>query len=265
MSGALDCFPQNRRTLFENAEALINYGADESERVESGQLDLFGGLGEGGGSGVFAFKPFEEYSAVARLEGEREFLGLYVSMHPADVFLGRSYGNCMYVEDALALANGAAVSITALCVSARAFTDKNGSMMAFADFEDASGQTGAVIFADKLRASGKPRVGIVYCIKARVSIRDGKRSLQIENMKAAAELPEKPLKRLYVKLDSETDPKAGAVKSALLARKGITEALICFADTRRSRGIRGLRGVCADDRLLAELGRICGAENVVLK
>lgn len=262
MSGALDCFPQNRRTLFENAEALINYGADESERLESGQLDLFG---ESGGSGEFTFKPAEEFSAVRRLEGEREFLGLYVSMHPADVFLGHSYGNCMYVEDALAQQNGAAVSITAMCISARAFTDKKGSMMAFADFEDASGQAGAVIFADKLRASGKPRVGTVYCIRARVSVRGGKRSIQIESLKAAAELPEKPLLRLYVKLDCETDPRADAVKAALIARKGITEVLICFADTRRSRGVRGLRGVCADDRLLAELKRICGEENVVLK
>ena len=200
-----------------------------------------------------------------RLEGEREFLGLYVSMHPADVFLGRSYANCMYVEDALSLANGAAVSITALCVSARAFTDKKGSLMAFADFEDASGQTGAVIFADKLRASGKPRVGMVYCVKARVSVRDGKRSLQIESLKSAADLPEKPIKRLYVKLNSESDPRADAVKAALLARRGITEALISFADTRRSRGIRGLRGVCADDRLIAELQRILGEGNVVLK
>lgn len=262
MSGALDCFPQNRRTLFENAEALISYAADESERLESGQLNLFGDLGA---SGEFAFESFEEFSAVRRLEGEREFLGLYVSMHPADVFLGRSYANCMYIEDALSLANGAAVSITALCVSARAFTDKKGSLMAFADFEDASGQTGAVIFADKLRASGKPRIGTVYCVKARVSVRDGKRSLQIESLKPAADLPENPLKRLYVKLNSENDPRADAVKSALLARRGITEALISFADTRRSRGIRGLRGVCADDRLLAELTRLLGEGNVVLR
>lgn len=268
MSGALDGFPQNRRTLFENAEALIDYAADESERLESGQLNLFGDLGasdEAGESSEFAFKPFEEFSAVRRLEGEREFLGLYASMHPADVFLGRSYADCMYIEDALAQSSGAAVSITALCVSTRAFTDKKGSLMAFADFEDASGQTGAVIFADKLRASGKPRVGTVYCVKARVSVRDGKRSLQIESLKPAADLPEKPLKRLYVKLNSETDPRADAVKAALLARRGITEALISFADTRRSRGIRGLRGVCADDRLLGELKRLLGEGNVVLR
>lgn len=265
MSGALDSFPQNRRTLFENAEALIDYAADESERLESGQLNLFGDLGE---SGEFVFENYEDFSAVRRLEGEREFLGLYVSMHPADVFLGRAYPNCMYIEDALAQQNGAAVSITALCVSARAFTDKKGSLMAFADFEDASGQTGAVIFADKLRASGKPRVGTVYCVKARVSIRnnrDGKRSLQIESLKPAADLPDKPLKRLYVKLDSEADPRADAVKAALLARRGITEALISFADTRRSRGVRGLRGVCADERLLAELTRLLGEGNVVLR
>lgn len=265
MSGALDCFPHNRRTLSENAEALISYAADESERLESGQLNLFGNPGDAGGSGEFAFESFEDFSTVRRLEGEREFLGLYVSKHPADVFLGRSYPNCMYIEDALALQNGAAVSITALCVSARAFTDKKGSLMAFADFEDTSGQTGAVIFADKLRASGKPRIGTVYCVKARVSVRDGKRSLQIESLKPAADLPEKPLKRLYVKLDSESDPRADAVKAALLARRGITEALISFADTRRSRGICGLKGVCADERLLAELRRILGEGNVVLK
>ena len=262
MSGALDLFPQNRRTLFESAEALVDFGAAESDRIESGQLDLFG---EGGEAREFVFKPAEEFTAVQRLEGEREYLGMFISAHPADIFLDRSYDNCMYIEDALALNNNAAVTITALCVSARAFTDKKGSLMAFADFEDASGQAGAVLFADKLRAYGKPRIGTVYCIRGRLSIRDGKRSVQIDNFKPASELPEKPQRRLYVKLASEEDPRADAVKRAILAHKGISEVLICFENTRRSRGLRGVRGANAGAALLRELRAICGEENVVVK
>ena len=262
MSGALDCFPQNRRTLFENAEALVDFGADECDRIESGQLDLFGGGAE---AREFVFAKKDEFSAVKRLEAEREYLGLYISAHPADVYLDRAYEDCMYIEDALMLNNGAAVSTTALCISVRAFTDKKGSLMAFADFEDTSGQTGAVLFADKLAAFGRPRQGAVYCVKARVSVRDGKRSLQIDSFEDAAALPEKPRRKLYVKLSSENDPRAEEVKKILLAHRGISEALVSFENTRKSRSIRGLRGVHICPPLINSLIKICGKENVVEK
>lgn len=260
MSGALDCFPQNRRTLFESAGALVDFADSESERIDSGQLDLFG---TSEAAREFAFKNAEEFTAVQRLEAEREYLGMYVSAHPADVYLNRSYDDCMYIEDALLMNNGAAASITALCVSVRVFTDKKGSLMAFADFEDVSGQTGAVIFADKLQSCGRPRVGTVYCVKGRVSIRDGKRSLQADSFENAEKLPEKKPKKLYVKLDSENDPRTDAVKKALSAYRGISEALVSFADTRKSRSVRGLRGVRICPPLINALKRICGEQNVV--
>ena len=260
MSGAFDCFPQNRRTLFENAEALVAYGSNESERIESGQLDLFGG---GGDARQFVFQHKDDFGAVKRLEGEREYLGLFVSAHPADIYLGRAYDDCMYIEDALALNNGATVSITALCINVRSFTDKKGSLMAFADFEDASGQAGTVLFADKLQTHGRPRVGTVYCIKAKLSIRDGKRSFQIDSFEDAAALPERPRRKLYVKLTSEDDPRADGVKKILLSHRGISEALVCFENTRKSRGVQGLRGVRICTPLLNALYRVCGNENVV--
>lgn len=262
MSGALDCFPQNRRTLFESAEALVDFGADESDRIESGQLDLFGGEDE---AREFVFADKDEFTAVNRLEAEREYLGMYISAHPADVYLDRAFNDCMYIEDALALNNGAAVSITAMCVNVRAFTDKKGSLMAFADFEDTSGQAGAVIFADKLQAFGRPRAGTVYCIKARLSIRNGKRGLQIDSFEDAAALPENPRRKLYVKLTSEDDPRAAEVKKTLLAHKGVSEALVCFENTRKSRGIRGLRGVRICPPLINALRRICGENEIVVK
>lgn len=260
MCGALDCFPQNRRTLFENAEALVEFGAGESERIESGQLDLFGMGEEARG---FAFANKDEFSAVKRLEGEREYLGLYVSAHPADVYLDRAYDDCMYIEDALALNNGASMSVTALCTNVRAFTDKKGSLMAFADFEDASGKAGAVLFADKLQSFGRPRMGTVYCVKVRLSIRDGKRSFQIDGFKDAASLPERPRRKLFVRLSSEDDPRAAAVKNALFAYRGTSEVLVCFENTRKSRGVRGLRGVRICPQLVNMLAGICGKENVV--
>ena len=262
MSGAFGCFPQNRRTLFENAEALADFGVSASERIESGQLDLFGAGDE---PRDFAYKNYEDFNAVQRLEGEREYLGMYVSAHPADVYLDRAYDNCMYIEDALALNNGAAVSITALCASVRAFTDKRGSLMAFADFEDASGSAGAVIFADKLQNSGRPRLGMVYCVKARLSVRDGKRSLQIDSFESADVLPKKPRQKIYVKLKSQNDPRTEEVKKALTSYKGICEAFVSFEDTRKSKTIQGLRGVRVCPQLINALKRICGADGIAVR
>lgn len=263
MSGALDCFPQNRRTLFENAEALVDFGASESERIESGQLDLFGSADEE--TREFAFNNTEDFTDIQRIESEREYLGMYISAHPADVYIDRSYDNCMYIEDALSLNDGAEVSITALCVSFRVITDRNGALMAFVDFEDASGQVDAVLFADKLQSLGRPRKGQVYCVKARISIRDGKRSLQINSFEIADALPEKPRQKLYVKLDSESDRRIPEVTRLLFTHKGIREVIVCFADSRTSRGVRGLRGIRICPPLINALKRLCGADSVIVK
>ena len=261
MSGAFDCFSQNRRTLFTNAESLVDFGAAESERIESGQLDLFGAGGE---NREFAFANADDFPPVHRLEAERDYLGMYISAHPADVYLGRSYDDCMYIEDALSQYNGAAVSITALCVSVRTFTDKKGSLMAFADFEDVSGTANAVIFADKLRISGRPREGTVYCVKAHISIRNGNRGLTVDSYENAAALPEKPHKKLYIKLSSENDPRAAEVNKALFAYKGVNEVLVCFENTRKSKGVLGLRGVRICSPLINALRKICGENESVI-
>lgn len=262
LSGAFGCFPQNRRTLFENAGALVDYGTSEGERIESGQLDIFGTSAEPQG---FAFRETPDFTPAERTEQEREFLGMYISAHPADVYLDRAPENCMYIADALSLQNGAAVSIVALCTSSRAFSDKKGELMAFVEFEDVSGNMDAVVFSDKLKAYGKPRVGLVYAVSGRVSTRGGKLSLQADTITPADKLPAKPRRRLYVKLNSETDPRADEVKKALFAYRGTSEVLISFADTRRSRTVRGLRGVNICPRLIGRLKRICGEENVLVK
>ncbi len=261
MSGAFDCFSQNRRTLFENAAALVDYGISESERVESGQLDLFG---IGDEPREFVFRREEEFSDARLLEAEREYLGMYVSAHPADVYLDRAPDNCVYIEDALSAVNGTSVSIMALCVSARAFTDKKGELMAFADFEDSSGALSAVVFSDKLKSFGRPREGVVYSITGRLSERGGKRSMQIDGLENAAVLRGKPRRRLFVRLDSESDPRAAEVRSVLFSYKGVTEALVSFADTRRSRGLIGLRGVRLCPQLIGALKKVCGEDGVAV-
>ena len=270
--GAFDAFSPhyNRRELLDGMEALLQYASREFSRKESGQLDLFDLFEQADNAAEFVFPKRDAPNKMQLLNMEKEYLGTYISGHPADAYISRASEDCVYAADLERLDTGVQVSVIALMTRSSPHVDKKGNTMAFLEFEDASGTSECVMFSDLYGRIGKPAVGDVWCIRGRISARGNKKSLTAASIVRAETLPEQPRKALYLNFSSASDPRITEAVRLLAGSRGVSIAKICFADTREVRTAaapnrEGLRGVRVDERLIKQLRRLLGEENVVIK
>lgn len=257
--GAFDSLEPNRRRLIQGMGALLDYAARERSRVESGQIDLFE-LDDT--HGEFTLPQTENFPLLQRLMKEKEFLGRYVSGHPADDFLGRAPENCMFIADALGQRGGTELSIMALCLSETLHTAKSGGLMSYAAFEDNSGYIKGVIFPKVFGKIERFTEGRVYLVRGKISVKEDKTDFFIDSAEPATSLAPKDRMILYVNLPNENDPRLAEVKRMLSACRGVSAARICFADTRAVKPVPGVRGVRLSVALVDKLKKLCGEENV---
>ncbi|MDE7363186.1 MAG: DNA polymerase III subunit alpha [Oscillospiraceae bacterium] len=257
--GAFDGVEPNRRRVILGLNELLDYAARECSRRESGQLDLFE-LDSAGAE--FTLPPSDEYPRQRLLAMEKEYLGRYVSGHPADDYLGRAAENCMFISDALAQKDGTELSIMAMCLYERQHTAKSGSAMSFVSFEDSTGELEGVVFPKTYSRLERFREGSVYSVRGKISVKDEKVSFFVDTAQNAVNLPDERRRVLYVNLPSAEDGRLGAVRETLMSFRGTAAARICFADKRTVNPVGGLLGVRICNALLGRLEKLCGAENV---
>lgn len=257
--GAFDLLEPNRRSLIQGMGGLLDYAARERSRVESGQIDLFE-LDDT--HEEFTLPQTDNFPLTQRLMKEKEFLGRYVSGHPADEFLGRAPENCMFIADALEQQNGAELSIMALCLSETLHTAKSGGLMSYAAFEDSSGYVKGIVFPKVFGKLERFTEGRVYLVRGKISVKEDKTDFFIDSAAPANSLPPKDPMILYVNLPNESDLRLTEVKRELSACKGISAVRVCFADTRTVKPVGGIRGVRLSTALVNKLKKLCGEENV---
>lgn len=258
--GAFDGLPHNRRRLITSEEQILDFAFSESERAMSGQLDLFGDE-----TTVFEIPDMNNFSKSELLKLEKEAIGIYISAHPADAYLSRASDDCVYIEDALTLNNGATVSVIALLSDAHGTTTKNGDPMSFLTLEDSTGELDAVVFPDVYGNIGRLKSDEVYELRGRINIRNERRSLNVSSARRADSIPERTHPRLYINFDSENDPRISQVTELLRGFPGIMPALFCFKDTRTVHKLNDIHGVKICPALSGKLRRIFGDENIIIK
>ncbi|GMU68449.1 MAG: DNA-directed DNA polymerase [Steroidobacteraceae bacterium] len=88
-SGSLDGLGANRATMMGRLDAAMQLGEQNTRAQEMGQADFFG-LGSAAQAGPVALSVPEQpdFSESVRLAGERDTLGLYLTGHPIDRYLG---------------------------------------------------------------------------------------------------------------------------------------------------------------------------------
>lgn len=257
--GAFDVIEPNRRRVIMGLNALLDYASRECSRRESGQLDLFELDNE---TAEFTLPETDDFTRSKRLAMEKEYLGRYVSGHPADDFLDRAPENCMFIADAAMLNSGAEVSIMAMCLYERQHTSKNGGLMSYATFEDSSGAIEGVVFPKVYGRLERFTEGTVYSVRGKISLKDDKLSFYVDAAVPATRIPEGQRKILYVNLPSEDDSRLGAIRDMLMSYRGMSAARICFGSTRTVNLVGGLRGVRISTALVGRLKKLCGEENV---
>ena len=261
-AGAFDRFPQNRRELMQGCDPLLEYAAREYERIESGQLNLFGEDEQLAG---FVFPKAEDFRRIQLLQMERETTGLYISGHPAEEFVSRGDNDSLFIADALKQPNGRQVSFTALCTGVKLHAAKNGSMMSFVTFEDSTAAIDAVVFPDLYRNIGRTAEDEVYFVKGRISVKGERISLICDSVAAAVSRPPRPVTTVYVNLRSDDVGKPEQVCALFALFPGISPARVCFSDTHEVKRVNGLHGVNLCPALLSRLEKLCGKDNITVK
>ncbi len=139
---------RNRAVLMAAMEEAIQAAEQTARSLDSGHMDLFGGLFAEPEADVYAnHRTAKELSLKERLRGEKETLGLYLTGHPIDEYEGevRRFARQRIVE--LKPARDTQ-TVAGLIVNLRVMKNKKGDKMGFITLDDRSGRIEASLFAD---------------------------------------------------------------------------------------------------------------------
>ena len=179
-SGAMDNLAE-RNMIIGNLETLLSF--NKEFRGNSSQDSLFGAIG--GVETKLSLTPQPEAKMVEKLAWEKELLGLYVSGHPLDPYKSKidKFGTLISAIKTEKKANEI-VTVAAVIDTARVVITKNNDRMAFIKISDYSGSIEAVVFS-RLFNDVKDLLieNNIIALKGKVSIRNGEKSIAIENLK----------------------------------------------------------------------------------
>jgi DNA polymerase-3 subunit alpha len=151
ISGSFDNLHDSRAEMISNLDEFMKCAQDFKNNEESGQLSLFD---EKTGNEEIDKKKFylqklikvDEWSALQKLEKEKEALGIYLSNHPIDDYdLKFSIYGIKKINDVRETKNSYEVTRGAI-ISFREVKTKKGDIMAFAVIEDQVAKADIVIF-----------------------------------------------------------------------------------------------------------------------
>ncbi|WP_120995623.1 DNA polymerase III subunit alpha [Stutzerimonas urumqiensis] len=139
---------RNRAVLLAAMEEAIQAAEQTARSLDSGHMDLFGGLFAEPEADVYAnHRQARELSLKERLRGEKETLGLYLTGHPIDEYEGevRRFARQRIVD---LRPSRETQTLAGLIVNLRVMKNKKGDKMGFITLDDRSGRIEASLFAD---------------------------------------------------------------------------------------------------------------------
>lgn len=183
-SGAMDNLNNGvggRGKLLVNIEVLLEYNK-EAGSVKN-QDSLFGELSEG--YSPIHLEDAPEASPAERLAWEKELLGLYISGHPLDKFKEKLAFRDLSIQKIKdTCVENQMVVVGGLIEELRPVLTKNGDKMFFLKIADLTSSIEAVVFPRTLAEFSKVFVpDQCVALKARVSLRNGEKSLVVEKAK----------------------------------------------------------------------------------
>ncbi len=181
-SGAMDNFGE-RGHFISNMDRLLEYNKDVAG--SNGQDNLFAGFSKTGRAPL-NLPPGTPVTADEKLLWEKELLGLYVSGHPLDKykekFAAKGDNNILKIKDKSK--ENETVVVGGLLTGIKEFLTKKGDKMLFIKIEDMSDSIEGVVFPKVLQEFQSILVADeCIAIKARVSLRNGEKSLIVEKVK----------------------------------------------------------------------------------
>lgn len=271
-SGALDGFPGTRKQKFMVCGAMIDQKNKEKKNTMEGQISLFDFAAEEDKKNFqITFPNVGEYSREEYLAYEKEMLGVYVSGHPLEEYIGlwkknvtaKSSDFVVDEESGLAAVNdGAYVTIGGMIAEKTVKTTRTNQMMAFLTLEDLAGSVEVLVFP---RDYEKKHDMLVkdekVFIRGRVSIGDdpvGK--LICEQIIPFSQVP-RELWIQYADKDAYMSGE-GELLDLLKTQSGNDSVIIYLGKERAKKVLPRRWNVKADENLVAALSDMLGEKNV---
>ena len=281
--GAMDCFGYHRSELLAVYDQMMDSVAHSRKKNLEGQMGLFAMLDEDDAAASIEIPKLKELNRADLMAMEKETTGIYISGHPMDDY--RSYLKNTHVipigklmEEENKYQDDQIISVAGIVQSVKMKTTRNNSMMAYVTVEDDTAAIEMLAFSNVLNQFGgylKENSPVV--ITGRLSIRDEKEPQIVMNRArpmsdfsdpSAQQEPEPVVVQvpsltgtLYLKLTGESDPNYRKVRAIVNMFPGESQVKVFFSDTRKMRGAKA----ALDDRMLRELKKLLGDENVVIK
>ena len=277
--GAMDCFGHHRSELLAVYETMMDSVASSRKRNLEGQIGLFGLL-EDEESVKIPIPKLPELKRADMMMMEKETTGIYLSGHPMDDYRGYLRNTHVVpigalMEEDNPYTDDQIISVAGIIQGVKMKTTRNNSMMAYVTVEDDTASIEMLAFSNVIAQYGSClRENEPVVITGRLSLRDDKEPQIVINrarpisdfanrqdVPAPVEKPQVLAGMLYLRLPTEDGLLFSKIRAILNMFPGDSQAVVYFADTKQRRGT-----CCSlDTRMLAELKRVLGEENVVIK
>ena len=279
--GAMDCFGYHRSELLAVYENMMDSIASSRKKNLDGQMGLFSMLEDSDKAASIPIPKLAELSRGELMTYEKETTGLYLSGHPMDDYRKYLKGTRVVpirdlTDEESTYRDDQIVSVAGIVQGLKMKTTRNNSMMAYLTVEDDTGSIEMLAFSNVLNQyGGYIRENTPVVITGRLSLREDKEPQIVVNRARpmsdfsenyvpqiqADVQPQASSGTLYLRLPSEEEGLFGKIRAILNMFPGSNPVVVYFADTKQRRGSR-----CAlDQRMLEELIRVLGKENVVIK
>ncbi len=180
--GALDSLNESdagRNTMLVNIELMLTFHREAT--AEAPQDSLFGDLS----APPLILPKGNATTLLDKLAWEKELLGIYVSGHPLDAYKEITRKSHLTISKILEEAkSGMPIILPVLISVIRPILTKGGEKMAFVTLEDTTGSIESVVFPKLFKKHTDIIVtGKCILIKGKVSIRNGEKSIVIDEIK----------------------------------------------------------------------------------
>ena len=271
-AGAFDCFEGTRKQHMTVFSQIMDQLHSSGRSVMAGQMSLFDFAGEE------AKKEYEiplpdvgEFPRELMLEFEKEVLGIYVSGHPLEEYIGiwkKKITNTttdFYLDDesgAPVVKDNATVTIGGIISEKKIKYTKNDQIMAFITLEDLVGSVEVIVFPKTYEANA-PRLNedAKVFIEGRVSVEDERDAKLIASKIMLFDEVQKTVWLRFTN-KAEYDEKESEMNRIIATSDGRDEVAIYLTDTKQIKKLGRAQSIKADKETLDALEVLLGKENV---
>jgi len=171
--GALDAMGE-RNQLLANLDLLLNYNRESQSATRSGQVSLFSATPQIHTPSL-RLREADPASKRERLAWEKELLGLYITEHPMEEYLGQLRANrVLPLKDLAVSVRNQEVSVAGIISGIQKTMTKSGEPMLFVTMEDTTARTEVLVFPKMLAQNpGIWQSEKVLMVRGKISDKDG--------------------------------------------------------------------------------------------